>query len=243
MNYIHEINAFHNWMAATRISSTQQTLWFHLMDINNRTGWKENFTVANLTLCDRLSISRQGLDKARQALVEYGRIEYKQGAGNQAGTYKIISFDGHIVGTPVVTVVGTNDADGNKVGTQVGTLVAHYLKENENITTTGENPYKLFQNEIGVISGMVSQMLQDDVETYGSEWVCDAIREAAKNNVRKYSYIESILKRWGISGRSSKSRNSDQKAMRMDDLPTLSQVVEKEEADIARSRQERAGML
>lgn len=78
--------------------------------------------------------------------------------------------------------------------------------DNKTTTTTAteRDAIYMYQNEIGIISSTISQMIQDDIATYTNEWVCDAITEAVCSNVRKYTYIRSILERWQREGRDSK---------------------------------------
>lgn len=95
--------------------------------------------------------------------------------------------------------------------------------------------FSLYQNEIGIVSNTISQKLQDDVETYGDEWVCDAIREAVLNNVRKYSYIEKVLKTWGTSGRgSSKVAKTGQAAYRQEPKYGVHEMTADELANLPR---------
>ena len=101
MNYLKEIIAFHHWLETNQVDSTEQALWFHLMDINNRCGWLEWFAVANMTLQARLGgIDRKTLDRKRNSLKQLGRIKYHNQGKREAGKYKIITFhDYSITGT------------------------------------------------------------------------------------------------------------------------------------------------
>lgn len=58
-----------------------------------------------------------------------------------------------------------------------------------------------YENNIGSLTPIISNALADSVEEVGIEWVLDAIGEAVKNNVRKWSYINAILNRWRDSGK------------------------------------------
>ncbi|QHM85370.1 hypothetical protein DXY22_03445 [Bacillus subtilis] len=50
MNYLKEMNGFMNWLETNPLSATTQALWFHLLHINNKAGWREWFTTSNTTL-------------------------------------------------------------------------------------------------------------------------------------------------------------------------------------------------
>ncbi|GIM47594.1 hypothetical protein DNHGIG_31430 [Collibacillus ludicampi] len=80
MNYILELNAFRDWVMINRASTGQIALWYALMSINNQTGWKEWFSAPNQTLQLMTGLSRQGLDKARNGLIQLGLIQYKKGS-------------------------------------------------------------------------------------------------------------------------------------------------------------------
>ncbi len=103
MNYIVEINAFNDWLLSNPLPTGAIALWHALAAINNKAGWAEEFTVANLVLQSMTGLSRQGLDKARNILVQKGLIEYKKGTSNKAGKYKMIWFERQKVGTVVDT--------------------------------------------------------------------------------------------------------------------------------------------
>jgi hypothetical protein len=132
VNYILELNAFRDWVMINRASTGQIALWYALMSINNQTGWKEWFSVPNQTLQLMTGLSRQGLDKARNGLIQLGLIQYKKGKSNQAGQYKMISLlsDRQKVGTEGVTPVDTG------VDTEVGTEGALQLTHEERGSST-----------------------------------------------------------------------------------------------------------
>jgi hypothetical protein len=132
VNYLKELNAFRDWSMINRPSTGQIALWYTLMSINNMTGWKEWFTVPNQTLQLMTGLSRQGLDKARNGLIQSGLIQYKKGRSNQAGSYKMNSLLGECqkVGTEVVAEVDTG------VGKEVGTPAAYELAHQQRSGST-----------------------------------------------------------------------------------------------------------
>lgn len=107
MNYMTEITMFYDWLLYNPLPTGAIALWNALMSINNKAGWADEFTVANIVLQGITGLSRQGLDGARNTLIQKGLILYKKGTSNQAGKYKIISFDSKKTGTVADTVVGT----------------------------------------------------------------------------------------------------------------------------------------
>jgi len=63
------------------------------------------------------------------------------------------------------------------------------------------NAFAVYESEIGLLTPNIADLLKDDLATYPAPWVEDAIREAARNNVRRLSYVQAILKRWAADGR------------------------------------------
>ena len=67
-------------------------------------------------------------------------------------------------------------------------------KEVKNTTTTAKsNTFKLYEENIGALTPIISEELQDFEKTYSEKWVHRAIAEAALSNVRSMKYIRGIL--------------------------------------------------
>jgi hypothetical protein len=145
MNYIRELNAFWEWALVERPSTGQVALYLALMSVDNKTGWQGSFTAPNIILQFMTGLSRQGLDKARSGLITKGRIRYKKGHSNKAGTYEIIPFCDY-------QKVGTQQGDSQKVGTETPDSES-YMSESRHIGRhtsrhTGSTLYKPKQNDL-----------------------------------------------------------------------------------------------
>lgn len=92
MNYIAELNAFHDYLLANRLSTSEIALWHALMHINNSTMWKTEFTASNLILQQITGLSRSSLADAKNKLKQRGLIEYIPGKPRQAGMFKMLSI-------------------------------------------------------------------------------------------------------------------------------------------------------
>jgi hypothetical protein len=92
MNYIKEINSFYDWLETNSVSDSAITLWHALMHINNKAGWKVEFTVASSVLCLKSGLSQSSFKRARNILKQSGRIEWRERKGNQSAIYNLISF-------------------------------------------------------------------------------------------------------------------------------------------------------
>jgi hypothetical protein len=93
VNYLAEIVVFSEWKEVNPLPASAIALWYELMAICNKTGWRQEFTVANGLLQAKCSLSRKEFDHARSVLINFGRIRYKKSDRvNQAGKYSLISI-------------------------------------------------------------------------------------------------------------------------------------------------------
>jgi DnaD/phage-associated family protein len=58
------------------------------------------------------------------------------------------------------------------------------------------NIFKLYEDNIGPLTPIIADMLQDAEKTYPADWIEEAIRKAVQNNVRRWRYVEAILQSW-----------------------------------------------
>lgn len=61
--------------------------------------------------------------------------------------------------------------------------------------------FRIYENNIGILTETVSEKIKDWLTQVEEAWVVDAIQEAAVQNVRKWSYVEGILRDWKEHGR------------------------------------------
>lgn len=73
-------------------------------------------------------------------------------------------------------------------------LEAHIQQERPSI-------YALYEDNIGLLTPLLSEQLREASQTYPDDWIRDAFRIAVERNVRNWRYIEGILKRWAAAGR------------------------------------------
>jgi DNA replication protein len=66
------------------------------------------------------------------------------------------------------------------------------------------NIFALYEQNIGLLTPMVSEELKDAERDYPAEWVEDAFRIAVKQNKRSWAYVSGILKRMKTEGRGNK---------------------------------------
>jgi DNA replication protein len=71
------------------------------------------------------------------------------------------------------------------------------------------NIFELYEDNIGLLSPILADELRDAEATYPANWIEDAFRIAAANNVRKWRYIQAILGRWASEGRGDATGRRD----------------------------------
>lgn len=76
------------------------------------------------------------------------------------------------------------------------------------------NIFKLYEEHIGPLTPMIAETLKEAEDTYPAEWIEDAVRIAVENNVRRWRYIQAILRKWQEEGRDDTDRRDTQENRR-----------------------------
>lgn len=76
------------------------------------------------------------------------------------------------------------------------------------------NIFKLYEENIGPLTPLVADSLREAEQTYPATWVEEAFRIAVENNVRRWRYIEAILRSWQEEGRDEQNRGDAEKDRR-----------------------------
>jgi len=102
---------------------------------------------------------------------------------------------------------------------QNGELILSGLKaegqtdiETESEATPGEelsDIFTLYEQNIGMLTPMIADELQEAEKLYPVIWIKDAIKEAVSLNKRNWKYIARILERWSTEGRSNGTYRRD----------------------------------
>jgi DnaD/phage-associated family protein len=61
--------------------------------------------------------------------------------------------------------------------------------------------YKLYEDNIGPLTGLIGDALHDLLADYGEPWVRDSITTAAERNKRSLAYIKGVLRGWRKDGK------------------------------------------
>lgn len=71
--------------------------------------------------------------------------------------------------------------------------------------------FSLYEENIGMLTPLVAEELREAEKLYPQSWIRDAIKEAVKQNKRKWSYISAILESWSAEGKSDGTYRRDSK--------------------------------
>ena len=63
------------------------------------------------------------------------------------------------------------------------------------------NVFRIYEENIGVITPMAAELLKDMEAEYPPEWIAEAFGQAVLANARNLRYIEAVLRRWRDDGR------------------------------------------
>ena len=63
------------------------------------------------------------------------------------------------------------------------------------------NIFKAYQDNIAMLTPIMSDKLKDAEKDYPAEWIVEAIGLCVANNKRNWNYAEAILKRWKADGK------------------------------------------
>lgn len=63
------------------------------------------------------------------------------------------------------------------------------------------NIFKLYEENIGALTPLLSDMLREAEKNYPGEWFEEAFEIAVSRNVRNWKYVEAILTRWKEKGK------------------------------------------
>lgn len=76
---------------------------------------------------------------------------------------------------------------------------------------TEERPdlFTLYEQNIGMLTPMISEELREAEKNYPETWIADAIKEAVSLNIRNWRYIAKILENWSVEGRGDGTHRRD----------------------------------
>lgn len=144
VNYVREHERFIEYAADERVPANVQLLWYALMHIFNQRAegneWPDGFIrIANDRLFTYLPIKWDAMAKARNALKQMGRIDFRNGNRNKAAPeYRIIPF--YPPCYPFKTDNERGNTGGNERGNQRGNTGGNPGDININVNRTYTEP-------------------------------------------------------------------------------------------------------
>jgi DnaD/phage-associated family protein len=88
------------------------------------------------------------------------------------------------------------------------------------------NIYRLYEDNIGPLTPLISDMLREAELLYPAEWIEEAMKKAVLSNARHWRYVEAILSRWKEKGRDDTHRRDSAKDGRRYIEGDLADIIE-----------------
>lgn len=192
MTYLDHINSFNQWCESNYLPTTAQLMYFKLLSIFNKAGWREWVQVDNLRLMALTDVKReQRIIEQRNKLLEAGLIEYQKGKKGYPNKYKLTGK--YVVHSVVQNVVKN---------------VVHSVVQTADIKDKDIDKDKIRIEEINNIFAenniFITPAMFDDFNficnTYELDWIKEAVKLACKRNNRNFKYVEGILRSWKNKG-------------------------------------------
>jgi len=162
----------------------------------------DDWTVRMGDLVKRSTDGEYATRAAIKELIEAGHLVRKQGR-TEGAKFDTVTYD--VYEKPLR---GFPQADNPQADNLA--LSKKDLSKNElnNTTTSDGNLFSIYEQNIGALTPMISDKITDAEEDYPASWIEEAIGIAVSANVRKWSYINGILKRWKVEGKGSEIKKS-----------------------------------
>jgi DNA replication protein len=78
-----------------------------------------------------------------------------------------------------------------------------YSLTDDSLQLSTTNIFMLYEQNIGIITPMIAEELQEAEKIYPPQWIEEAFKEAVTLNKRSWRYIARILERWASEGKDS----------------------------------------
>lgn len=83
------------------------------------------------------------------------------------------------------------------------------IKPSQGYAPNKSNVFKLYEENIGPLTPLLSDMLKEAERNYPGAWFEEAFEIAVSRNVRNWKYIEAILSRWKENGKDERRDSKD----------------------------------
>lgn len=200
MNYIKQLNEFHFKIDLEPISVNARSLWYTLTDINNKLGWREEFTVAASKLSEKAGLSDSSFKRARKELEENGFMQVTSRSGNRAALYRMTCLYENVRHkTYDLDQQQAQNVD-HKLDGKVAPLIKQKHEIKQNHTTTTTDAIAFFQDNFGVMTPYVANDIIHWVTDLGEPLVLHAMKRALEQGKGNWGYVKGILQAWAKKG-------------------------------------------
>lgn len=86
--------------------------------------------------------------------------------------------------------------------------------------------YLLYEQNIGPLTPILSQILQEAEDTYPADWIEEAFKIGVTRNARNWNYVEAILKSWKEKGRYETDRRAGKEDRKRDSEGKYAEFIE-----------------
>lgn len=170
MNYIKEMNAFHDRMMTNPVSVGAKVLWSTLMHVNNKARWVKKFSIAESLICGLTGLSSSAFKRARVELRDKGLITY-QSRGTKAPMYQMVSLVMEGVG------VGRDE----EVDQEVSEAVVQQKK-----------PKKLDEEETEELTEEVGEVINQE-ESQVADQVMDPLKKRKEMKIKRLQVLVIVI--------------------------------------------------
>ncbi|WP_249869205.1 DnaD domain protein [Oceanobacillus saliphilus] len=226
MNYIKQVNAFYNHLETNQLTASAANLWHVLMQVNNRAGWRQEFTAAMSMLCYKANLTVSTFKRARNELQEKGYIRVKSRGGSRAASYQIVSLD-RMTDEEDPEVFEMEESGESGADDRVNHNLDHKLDRNndqkmddnmnhnvsqnadplikqnktkQNDTTNATDAIRFFQDNFGGVSPYVAEDMIHWINELGESLVLYAMKRALERGRLNWGYVKAILDAWVKKG-------------------------------------------
>jgi DNA replication protein len=84
------------------------------------------------------------------------------------------------------------------------------------LKTERPNIFALYEQNIGPLTPILSETLQEAEKAYPAAWIEEAVTIAVTRNARNWRFVEAILKRWKEEGKDEADRRTSQETRKRD---------------------------
>lgn len=193
------------------VSNTEMMFIIHLASFHYESEKGQATPAINTTLKKRMNYtSTQGIAKIKNSLIDKGFLDVEQ----RSGTTSIYDFTGFSRAVmrcaltdeaKVDPLTKVRDPLQQKLGTPPNKSwnEEEKRKEAQEKDSSAEEFAKIAQTweaNFGLLSPIIKDSLIAALEQYPADWITEAMERAVRQNVRRWAYVDGILKKWEAVG-------------------------------------------